>query len=73
MEKYKFVNAIFHVLFLHKGPVLEFNVCFGDLEMGFEFDPVILCLSKIINLKTLLLLVHFIARIRMFRTHELTF
>ncbi|KAL4586532.1 hypothetical protein LXL04_011168 [Taraxacum kok-saghyz] len=42
----KFVNAIFHVLLLHKGPILEFSLSVDDKEISSEIDQMILHLSR---------------------------
>ncbi|GKC89187.1 F-box/FBD/LRR-repeat protein-like protein, partial [Tanacetum coccineum] len=42
MKKYKLVNAVFHVLLLQKGPILEFSLNVGELNMVSEFDQIIL-------------------------------
>ncbi|CAH1416824.1 unnamed protein product [Lactuca virosa] len=47
IKKYKFVNAIFHVLLLHNGPILEFSISINiDTEIYDEIDQIILHLSK---------------------------
>ncbi|GJX13990.1 F-box/FBD/LRR-repeat protein-like protein [Tanacetum coccineum] len=46
MEKYKLVNAVFHVLLLHKGPILELDLRVGELDMVSEFHQIILHLSR---------------------------
>ncbi|XP_052626141.1 F-box/FBD/LRR-repeat protein At1g13570 isoform X1 [Lactuca sativa] len=52
IRKYKFVNAIFHVLMLHNGPVLEFSISINiDTEIDDEIDQIILHLSKSKNIK----------------------
>ncbi|KAL7606984.1 hypothetical protein Lser_V15G15191 [Lactuca serriola] len=52
INKYKFVNAIFHVLMLHNGPVLEFSISINiDTEIDDEIYQIILHLSKSKNIK----------------------
>lgn len=51
IDKYKLVNAILHVLLLHKGPILEFVVCMADTYIFNEFNQIILHLSRRNNLK----------------------
>ncbi|CAH1416816.1 unnamed protein product [Lactuca virosa] len=51
IEKYKVVNAIFHVLLLHKGPISELCICIIDAEIGNEIDQIILHLSWSKNIK----------------------
>ncbi|KAI7758080.1 hypothetical protein M8C21_033593 [Ambrosia artemisiifolia] len=47
LNKYKLVNAIFHVLLLHNGPTtLEFNSSIGNLCMDSEFALIISYLAK---------------------------
>ncbi|KAJ0445091.1 putative FBD domain-containing protein [Helianthus annuus] len=47
LNKYKLVNAIFHVLLLHDGPTtLEFNGLVGNLRMDSEFAQIISYLAK---------------------------
>nr|KAJ0211499.1 hypothetical protein LSAT_V11C400164930 [Lactuca sativa] len=50
--KYKFVNAIFHVLLLHNGPILEFSISINtDAKIVDEIDQIIFHLSKSKNIK----------------------
>ncbi|XP_071735674.1 F-box/FBD/LRR-repeat protein At1g13570-like [Rutidosis leptorrhynchoides] len=52
--KYKLVNAIFHVLLIHRGPTtLTFDLDVNKLGMTTEFDQIILYLSSRINVKDL--------------------
>ncbi|CAH1416828.1 unnamed protein product [Lactuca virosa] len=51
IEKYKLINAIFHVLLLHKGPVSELCICITDAEIVNEIDQIILHLSRSKNIK----------------------
>ncbi|GJU32381.1 F-box/FBD/LRR-repeat protein-like protein, partial [Tanacetum coccineum] len=53
MKKYKLLNAVFHVLLLHKGPILEFGLHVGQLNMVSEFDQIILHLSRSNHVKKL--------------------
>ncbi|CAH1416821.1 unnamed protein product [Lactuca virosa] len=55
INKYKFVNAIFHVLMLHNGPVSEFSISINiDTEIVDQIDQIILHLSKSKNIKKLI-------------------
>ncbi|XP_023748226.1 F-box/FBD/LRR-repeat protein At1g13570 [Lactuca sativa] len=49
--KYKLVNAIFHVLLLHKGPISELNIFISNAEIANEIDQIILHLSWSKNIK----------------------
>ncbi|CAH1416826.1 unnamed protein product [Lactuca virosa] len=52
IKKYKFVNAIFHVLLLHNGPLLEFSISINtDTKIVDEIDQIIFHLSKSKNIK----------------------
>ncbi|XP_042757508.1 FBD-associated F-box protein At5g56370 [Lactuca sativa] len=51
IEKYKLINAIFHVLLLHKGLVSELCICITDAEIVNEIDQIILHLSRSKNIK----------------------
>ncbi|KAL7605146.1 hypothetical protein Lser_V15G15188 [Lactuca serriola] len=51
IEKYKLINAIFHVLLLHKGLVSELCICITDAEIVNEIDQIILNLSRSKNIK----------------------
>ncbi|XP_023748227.1 F-box/FBD/LRR-repeat protein At1g13570-like [Lactuca sativa] len=50
IDEHKFVKAIFHVLLLHKAPILEFSL-FVNSEIFSEIDQIILHLSRGNNLK----------------------
>ncbi|XP_023748271.1 F-box/FBD/LRR-repeat protein At1g13570 [Lactuca sativa] len=52
IRKYKFVTAIFHVLMLHNGPILEFSISINpDTKIVDEIDQIILYLSQSKNIK----------------------
>nr|GFB35969.1 hypothetical protein [Tanacetum cinerariifolium] len=53
MKKYKLLNAVFHVMLLHKGPILDFRLYVGELDMASEFDQIILHLSRSNHVKKL--------------------
>nr|XP_043625890.1 F-box/FBD/LRR-repeat protein At1g13570-like [Erigeron canadensis] len=55
LEKYKFLSAIFHVLLLHKGPLLEFRLIVGVADMEMVFDQIIPYLSRSNNVKNFIL------------------
>ncbi|KAI3763940.1 hypothetical protein L2E82_13938 [Cichorium intybus] len=55
MNKYKLVNAIFHVLLLHRGPISEIRICVVDTEISYAIDQMILHLSRRKNIKKLFL------------------
>ncbi|XP_071735694.1 F-box/FBD/LRR-repeat protein At1g13570-like [Rutidosis leptorrhynchoides] len=56
LVKYKLVNAIFHVLLIHRGPTtLNFELDVNKLGMTTEFDQIILSLSSKINVKDLII------------------
>ncbi|KAL8227665.1 hypothetical protein R6Q57_015249 [Mikania cordata] len=55
-RKCKAVNAIFHVLLLHKGPTtIKVDWSDRELEMFPEFDHIISCLPRLNNMKELIL------------------
>nr|XP_043625888.1 F-box/FBD/LRR-repeat protein At1g13570-like [Erigeron canadensis] len=54
LDVYKLVNAILHVLLLHKGPIEELNIDLGHHEIVSEIDQIILHLSRINNVKRLI-------------------
>nr|KAJ0208748.1 hypothetical protein LSAT_V11C400165090 [Lactuca sativa] len=51
IDKLKLVNAIFHVLLLHRGPISELCICFADAEIVNEIDQIRLHLSWSKNIK----------------------
>ncbi|XP_052626778.1 F-box/FBD/LRR-repeat protein At1g13570 [Lactuca sativa] len=51
VKKYKLVITIFHVLLLHRGPILELCICISDEEIFNEIDQIILHLSWSKNIK----------------------
>ncbi|XP_071739447.1 F-box/FBD/LRR-repeat protein At1g13570-like [Rutidosis leptorrhynchoides] len=54
LVKYKLVNAIFHVLLMHSGPmILEFILSINKLGMVAEFDHIILYISRKFNVEGL--------------------
>ncbi|XP_071739436.1 F-box/FBD/LRR-repeat protein At1g13570-like [Rutidosis leptorrhynchoides] len=54
--KSRLVNAIFHVLLIHRGPTtLKFELDVNKLGMTTEFDQIILSLSRRINLEYLII------------------
>ncbi|XP_071739431.1 F-box/FBD/LRR-repeat protein At1g13570-like [Rutidosis leptorrhynchoides] len=54
--KYKLVNAIFHVLLIHRGPrTLKFKLDVNKLGFKTEFHQIILSLSSKINVKDLII------------------
>nr|GEV45617.1 protein TORNADO 1 [Tanacetum cinerariifolium] len=53
MKKYKLLNAVFHVLLLYKGPILDFRLYVGELDMASEFDQIIVYLSRSNHVKKL--------------------
>ncbi|KAI3763945.1 hypothetical protein L2E82_13943 [Cichorium intybus] len=54
IKKYKLVNAIFHVLLLHTGPILELSLKIFDTKIDNEIDQIILHLSLSKNIKKFL-------------------
>nr|GEW69259.1 retrotransposon protein, putative, Ty1-copia subclass [Tanacetum cinerariifolium] len=53
MKKYKLLNVVFLVLLLHKGPILDFRLYVGELDMASEFDQITLHLSRSNHVKKL--------------------
>ncbi|KAL4586525.1 hypothetical protein LXL04_011161 [Taraxacum kok-saghyz] len=54
-DKYKLVSAIFHVLLLHKGPILELCIRIARKDIVNEIDQIILHLSLSKNIKKFIL------------------
>ncbi|KAL4586529.1 hypothetical protein LXL04_011165 [Taraxacum kok-saghyz] len=51
LDKYKFVNAIFHVFLQHTGPILEFSLIVTAEDFSSEIDQILLHLSRRNNIK----------------------
>ncbi|KAI3497936.1 hypothetical protein L1887_33569 [Cichorium endivia] len=55
INEYKLVNAIFQVLLLHTGPILEFNISIThDTKVVDAIDQIMLHLSRRVNIKKLI-------------------
>ncbi|KAL4579004.1 hypothetical protein LXL04_015139 [Taraxacum kok-saghyz] len=55
IDNYKFVKAIFHVLLLHRAPILEFSLSSTEKNICSEIDQIILHLSSSNNVKKIVL------------------